>query len=82
MADKLPKFAKRKTNWYLLWTAPNGVIAGAYFETWEDLETFSRACVKRGLCPWVPLDVPAPYDGLGCDWQYQGCGNVYRLRKG
>jgi hypothetical protein len=62
MAHKLPKFARQKTPWHLLWTAPNGEIAGAYFNSWEELESFSRACVERGLCPWVPPYVPTPYD--------------------
>jgi hypothetical protein len=62
MAYKLPRFATGKTPWHLLWTAPNGEIAGAYFDSWEELETFSRACVERGLCPWVPPYVPTPYD--------------------
>jgi hypothetical protein len=45
----------------LVWTAPDGKLAQAYFETWEKLEAFSAKCVAMGLNPWVPLDVPTPY---------------------
>ena len=55
-------FAKQKTPFRLVWTAPNGMLAGAYFDDWDALEAFSKKCVKAGLCPQVPIDSPTPYD--------------------
>jgi hypothetical protein len=62
MSRKLPKFATTRTPWQLLWVAPDGEVTGACFNSWNDLEAFSRACIKRGLCPWVPSSTPTPYD--------------------
>jgi hypothetical protein len=54
-------FSPYKTVYRLLWTAPDGELAMAYFDSWAELEAFSIKCVALGLCPWVPPDVPTPY---------------------
>lgn len=58
----LPSFSKEPTPFRLLWTAPNGELVAACFNTAQDADDAAHRLLRAGFCPWAPADAVTLYD--------------------